>query len=302
MIAAITKVKKYRINLLTNKSVFRKTISRLELPSYSTLQYIDSGFVNVKSLPVWKKKEKNSSLHHILQYIESSTIYITTIMSSTLTTSLLRRTPTLINSISRTSSKYYSSTTSFEDSVSVTYENNNTQHQQQQRMQTTTSQSSSSHLVSPYQEIFDTISNGKTFLGTTEFQYPTIKTLKCGIPEHKLKYKTTTYGRLLEEPFVRPNEHRVTVQIAIRHIPFTNEIQQHVLKEIVGNRLNEETGILQLSSSQFGSRIENKRHVVSMLERAIESAKTLALRVEENEENDTSNDNDNNDGDEKVTS
>ena len=224
-------------------------------------------------------------------------------MSSTLTTSLLRRTPTLINSISRTSSKYYSSTTSFEDSVSVTYENNNTQHQQQQRMQTTTSQSSSSHLVSPYQEIFDTIANGKTFLGTTEFQYPTIKTLKCGIPEHKLKYKTTTYGRLLEEPFVRPNEHRVTVQIAIRHIPFTNEIQQHVLKEIVGNRLNEETGILQLSSSQFGSRIENKRHVVSMLERAIESAKTLALRVEENEENDTSNDNDNdNDGDEKVTS
>ena len=232
-------------------------------------------------------------------------------MSSTLTTSLLRRTPTLINSISRTSSKYYSSTTSFEDSVSVTYENNNTQHQQQrmqttqqqQRMQTTTSQSSSSHLVSPYQEIFDTISNGKTFLGTTEFQYPTIKTLKCGIPEHKLKYKTTTYGRLLEEPFVRPNEHRVTVQIAIRHIPFTNEIQQHVLKEIVGNRLNEETGILQLSSSQFGSRIENKRHVVSMLERAIESAKTLALRVEENEEND-SEDNDSNDGDgdEKVTS
>ena len=228
-------------------------------------------------------------------------------MSSTLTTSLLRRTPTLINSISRTSSKYYSSTTSFEDSVSVTYENNNTQHQQQ-RMQTTqttsqtTSQSSSHLVVSPYQEIFDTISNGKTFLGTTEFQYPTIKTLKCGIPEHKLKYKTTTYGRLLEEPFVRPNEHRVTVQIAIRHIPFTNEIQQHVLKEIVGNRLNEETGILQLSSSQFGSRIENKRHVVSMLERAIESAKTLALRVEENEENDTSNDNDNNDGDEKVTS
>jgi hypothetical protein len=227
-------------------------------------------------------------------------------MSSTLTTALLRRTPTLINSISRTSSKYYSSTTSFEDSVSVTYENNNTQHQQQrmQTTQTTTTQSSSqssSHLVSPYQEIFDTISNGKTFLGTTEFQYPTIKTLKCGIPEHKLKYKTTTYGRLLEEPFVRPNEHRVTVQIAIRHIPFTNDIQKFVLKEIVGNRLNDDTGILQLSSSQFGSRIENKRHVVSMLERAIESAKTLALRVEENEEND-SNDNNNNDGDEKVTS
>ena len=52
------------------------------------------------------------------------------------------------------------------------------------------------------------------------------------------------------------------------------------MKEIVGNRLNDETGLLQLSSSQFGSRIENKRHTVSMLERIVESAKTLAAKVE----------------------
>lgn len=136
--------------------------------------------------------------------------------------------------------------------------------------------------VSPFQDIFDTIDNGKTFLGTKEFQYPNAKFLKCGVPEHQLKYKTTTYGRLLEEPFVRPNEHRVILQVAVRHIPLT-DVQKMVLKEIVGNRLNGETGILQLSSAQFGSRIENKRHVVSMLERAVESAKTLAAKLVDEE-------------------
>lgn len=141
---------------------------------------------------------------------------------------------------------------------------------------------SNNKYVSPFQEIFDTIQEGKTFLGTTEFQYPTVKHLKCGVAEHLLKYKTTTYGRLLEEPFVRPNEHRVILQVAIRHIPLT-DVQRLVLKEIVGNRLNDDTGVLQLSSSQFGSRIENKRHVVSMLERSVESAKTLAARVVDEE-------------------
>jgi len=136
--------------------------------------------------------------------------------------------------------------------------------------------------VSPFQEIFDTIQEGKTFLGTTEFQYPNVKLLKCGVAEHLLRFKTTTFGRLLEEPFVRPNEHRVILQVAIRHIPLT-DIERIVLKEIVGTRLNDETGVLQLSSSQFGSRIENKRHVVSMLERAVESAKKLASRIEDEE-------------------
>jgi hypothetical protein len=135
--------------------------------------------------------------------------------------------------------------------------------------------------VSPFQEIFDTIDEGKTFLGTSEFQMPAVKLLRCGIPEHVLKFKTTSYGRYLEEPFVSPNEHKVTLQCHIRHIPLETDAQRLVLKEIVGNRLNDETGVLQLSSSQFGSRIENKRHAVSMLERIVETAKTLAARVEE---------------------
>jgi hypothetical protein len=133
---------------------------------------------------------------------------------------------------------------------------------------------------SPFQEIFDTIKEGKTFLGTTEFHIPEPKFLKCGVPEHALKFKTTAYGRLLEAPFVRPMEHRVTLKVEMRHIPLT-EAERIVLKEIVGNRLSDDTDTLQLSSSQFGSRIENKRHVVSMLERAVESAKQLAARVQQ---------------------
>lgn len=138
----------------------------------------------------------------------------------------------------------------------------------------------SSQYVSPFQGIFDTIQEGKTFLGSTEFTTPEIKYLKCGCPEHVLKYKTTTYGRLLEEPFVKPMEHRVTLQVESEYIPLT-DLEQVVFKEIVGTRLDDETGLLQLSSSQFGSRIENKRHVVSMLERLVESAKDLAAKIED---------------------
>ena len=136
----------------------------------------------------------------------------------------------------------------------------------------------SGNYVSPYQEIFDTIKEGKTFLGSSEFSSPEIKMLKCGCPEHLLRFKTTTYGRLLEEPFVKPMEHRVTLQVETQHIPLS-DLEVVVLKEIVGNRLDQETGLLQLSSSQFGSRIENKRHVVSMLERVVDSAKTSRVVV-----------------------
>eukprot|EP00980_Cylindrotheca_fusiformis_P018805 scaffold6265_cov193-Cylindrotheca_fusiformis.AAC.25 len=133
--------------------------------------------------------------------------------------------------------------------------------------------------VSPFQEIYDTIEEGKTFLGTKEFNYPEVKTLDCGVPEHALRFKTTTYGRLLEEPFVTPMEHRITLQVPISHIPLS-DIEEMAFKEIVGTRLNEKTGMLQLSSAQFGSRIENKRHVVSMLERIVENTKSLAAKVE----------------------
>jgi hypothetical protein len=139
--------------------------------------------------------------------------------------------------------------------------------------------SSNDNYVSPFQDIFETIEQGKTFLGSETFAIPEIKYLNCGVPEHVLRFKTTTYGRLLEEPYVRPMEHQVTLRVETRHIPL-NDMERMVMKEIVGTRLNNETGVLQLSSSQFGSRIENKRHVVLMLERIAESAKTLASKVQ----------------------
>jgi hypothetical protein len=142
------------------------------------------------------------------------------------------------------------------------------------------SDSSDGQYVSPFRDIFNTIQEGKTFIGSSEFLIPEIKHLKCGIPEHVLRFKTTAYDRLLEEPFVRPNEHRVTLQVDTRHIPL-DDVEKMVLKEIVGTRLNEETGVVQLSSNQFGSRIENKRHVVSMLERIVESTKALAARIQQ---------------------
>jgi hypothetical protein len=133
--------------------------------------------------------------------------------------------------------------------------------------------------VSPFQGMFDRINEGKTFLGTTELKKPDIRHLKCGIPEFALRFKTTSYGRMLQEPFVSANEHRVTLQVPMKYLPL-NEVELLVFKEIVGTRLNEEKGMLQLSSIQFGSRIENKRHVVSMLDRMVESAKSLSQRLE----------------------
>ena len=76
-----------------------------------------------------------------------------------------------------------------------------------------------------------------------------------------------------------PNEHRVILQVETQHLPLT-DTEKVVLKEIVGSRLDDKKGMLHLSSSQFGSRIENKRHAVSMLDRIVESTRTLAAKVE----------------------
>jgi hypothetical protein len=137
-----------------------------------------------------------------------------------------------------------------------------------------------SDYVSPYQDFFTRINQGKTFLGTTKFERQETKYLPCGVPEDALRFKTTTYGRLLEEPFVHSSEHKVTLQIGTKYLPL-NEVEMAVLKQIVGNRLDGKKGVLQLSSKQFGSRIENKRHVVSMLDRVVNSAKDLAHQVPE---------------------
>lgn len=77
-------------------------------------------------------------------------------------------------------------------------------------------------------------------------------------------------------PYVAPAEHRVVVKVPIEAIPFESEMEKEVFLEIVGSRYNKEKGVLQMSSEKFASRIENKRHLVGMIERIVSSAKRLA--------------------------
>jgi len=81
-------------------------------------------------------------------------------------------------------------------------------------------------------------------------------------------------------------EHQVTVKVHTDKVPLTKQ-EMEILREIVGNRLNDERKELRLSSNTFGSRIENKRHVVSMLDRIICSCQRLGKTLRE--ENDNSN-------------
>ena len=100
--------------------------------------------------------------------------------------------------------------------------------------------------------------------------------LKCGIPESELRFRTVSYGRYQLPPYVAPGEHRVTVQVALSAIPFKNEQEVEIFLEMVGPRFKKDKGYLQLSSEKFASRIENKRHLVDMIERIVSNAKSLA--------------------------
>lgn len=117
---------------------------------------------------------------------------------------------------------------------------------------------------------------------STEFQpAPAGKRLECGIEESALRFKTRCYGRLLQAPFVHPNEHKIVMSVPIADLPLQSDLERDILKEIVGSRWQEETGELRLSSVSFGSRIENKRHLVSMLDRLVLSCQRLAAQVQE---------------------
>jgi Mitochondrial ribosomal subunit protein len=141
--------------------------------------------------------------------------------------------------------------------------------------------------VSPYQELLDRMhADGPTTLGTTpelfEFERKRVqnqKTLTCGILESNLRFTTTSFGRTLVAPHVHPTEHRVILKINTRNIPL-DPTGVLILREIVGNRYNDERQELRLSSNQFGSRIENKRHLVSMLDRIVLSCQRLAAELE----------------------
>lgn len=128
--------------------------------------------------------------------------------------------------------------------------------------------------------------NGPTTLGTDSQDYHEIcearsKRLKCGIPESSLRFSTTSFGRTMMAPNVHPTEHRVVMKVNSKALPLNDGLEREILRGIVGSRLNDERNELRLMSDQFGSRIENKRHLVSILDRIVLSCQRLARDVEE---------------------
>ena len=81
---------------------------------------------------------------------------------------------------------------------------------------------------------------------------------------------------MISEPHVQPGEYRVTLIIAMEDIPLQNELERTVFRQIVGRRYLPHKDELRLTSEQFASRIENKRHLVSMLDRIVINTKILA--------------------------
>ena len=139
--------------------------------------------------------------------------------------------------------------------------------------------SGSDDYESPFADFFQAIADGKTTLGTDSKnpieEVPT-QILKCGIPENVLRFRTVSYGRMLIEPHVQPDEHKVTLKVGVHHIPLESDLEREIFHQIVGRRFVQEKHELRLTSDQFASRIENKRHLVSMLDRIVHSTKRLA--------------------------
>lgn len=135
--------------------------------------------------------------------------------------------------------------------------------------------------VSPYQDFFDMMESGRTSLGTEPTALKDRKYLECGIPEDKLMFKAVTYGRYQLAPFVNPAEHKITMTVRIQDIPLETDLEHEIFHQIVGRRFMHSKQQLKLTSGVFASRIENKRHLCSMLERIVANTKRLAKEVAE---------------------
>mmetsp|Transcript_24781 Transcript_24781/g.37666 ORF Transcript_24781/g.37666 Transcript_24781/m.37666 type:complete len:192 (-) Transcript_24781:95-670(-) len=137
----------------------------------------------------------------------------------------------------------------------------------------TPSPSDNENYVSPFKDFFEKIENNDDF-GIPHAVEKETKYLKCGIREDALRFETVNYGRLVLPPHIQPWEHRVKVRVDFRDIPLETELERKIFEKIVGSRLKNDT--LQISSNLFGSRIENYRHLVTMLDRITLGAKRLA--------------------------
>ena len=140
--------------------------------------------------------------------------------------------------------------------------------------------------VSPYQDFFDMIDRNETSFNAMAIDAARRPSpvMKCGVLEDNLEFSTTCYGRLALAPHVMPQEHRVVMKVHLEDLPISTQLEKVILREIVGKRMSEEKNILQIQSNIFGSRIENKRHLVSMLDRIIIGTKSLAKEMEKQEE------------------
>jgi hypothetical protein len=147
---------------------------------------------------------------------------------------------------------------------------------------TTTSVSSKNTYVSPLAPFFKNIENKRTSLGTPNdadvraLLESSKKCLKCGIPEDVLIFKAVSYGRSELSPHVFPGEHQITLYVKQRDLPLNKE-ELKIFRRIVGKRrFLEDRQQFRLISGYFASRIENKRHVVSMLDRLVLASQLLA--------------------------
>mmetsp|Transcript_21968 Transcript_21968/g.27709 ORF Transcript_21968/g.27709 Transcript_21968/m.27709 type:complete len:234 (+) Transcript_21968:278-979(+) len=150
------------------------------------------------------------------------------------------------------------------------------------------SSSSSSDYKSPFEDYFNMIqTNQSTISGPSpstldpNFVPPEIPRLKCGIAEHDLKFKTTSYSRLMLPPYVHTNEYKVILEVNVNLLPLENELERKIFHQIVGTRFHEGKNRLKLTCNLFASRIENKRHLCSMLDRIVLGAKRLAAEMNE---------------------
>jgi hypothetical protein len=148
---------------------------------------------------------------------------------------------------------------------------------------------------SPLQDMFLNMEqNGPTALGTTSFVPLNTKQLSCGVYEKDLRFTTTSYGRFSSPPYVHPNEHAVAMSVCLADLPLSSPTEFAILREIVGpsrlsgcgNGSSSRDGQggfakrkLTLQSNQFGSRVENKRHLVSMLDRIVLACQRLAATL-----------------------
>ena len=153
----------------------------------------------------------------------------------------------------------------------------------------------SSGYVSPFASFFENIDKKRTSTHLSndsptlnQLKLSSIPRLKCGISEDVLTFKTRSFFRdHSTSPHVLPAEHQIILYVSIGDLPLKTQLERKIFLQLIGGtklrRYNPEKKRVKLISNQFASRIENKRHVVSMLDRLVLAALDLANEVSQKE-------------------